>query len=309
MIKNKTANVLLLFLAALIWGIAFVAQSDGGAIVGPFTFNSIRLLLTALVLRIIITITDKTGLSKAPVQTADKKRQFIVGIVCGAFLFVATNFQQIGINLGASAGKAGFLTSVYIILVPIIGLFFKKKCNWTVWVAVVIALIGLYFLCVKGEFVLSTPDILLLLCALGFAGQIVTIDLYVSKVDPLRLSGMQFLFAGFVSLILAIVFEAIPYDGGFSAWAMSLLNGRLWIDFLFMGIFSGGIAYTLQIICQKNLDPTLASLVMSFESVFSALSGWIILHQSLTIKEVIGCIIMFVAVIIAQLDFSRIKNK
>jgi len=308
MIKSKTANVLLLFLGALIWGVAFVVQIDGGTSVGPFTFNSIRLLLTALVLKVIITISDNKGFSKAPAVTADKKKQFIVGIVCGAFLFIATNFQQVGMSLGAGAGKSGFLTSMYIILVPIIGVFFKKKCPWTVWVAVGIALVGLYFLCVKGEFVLSLPDAFLLLCSVGFAGQIVTIDLFVNKIDALRLSGMQFLFAGFVSLVIAIFAEAIPYDGGFGAWVMSLANGKLWLEFAYMAILSGGVAYTLQIICQKNLNPTLASLIMSFESVFSAIAGWVFLKQGLSTREAIGCVVMFAAVIIAQLDFSKKKK-
>lgn len=303
--KNSVSSVLLLFLAAFIWGISFVAQSDGGLLFGAFSFNGGRLLLTALALRIVITITDRIGFSSAPVSQNDKKRQLFAGLICGLFLFIATNFQQIGLNLGASAGKAGFITSTYILMVPIIGIFFRQKIRWNVWVAVVIALGGLYFLCVNGKIDFAPADVCLILGALGFAGQIVTIDRYGNRVDALRLSGMQFLFGGSLTAVLAVIFEVIPFPGGIRAWAAPLLYGRLWLEFLYMAILSGVIAYSLQIICQKKLNPTLASLIMSFESVFSALAGWAILHQRLSIREIIGCVIMFIAVIMAQISFKK----
>lgn len=303
--KSSVSSVLLLFLAALIWGFSFVAQSDGGLLFGAFSFNGARLLLTALVLRVVITVTDKMGVSSAPVTRADKKRQIFAGLVCGLFMFIATNFQQIGMNLGAGTGKAGFITSTYILMVPIIGLFFHQKIRWNVWVAVGIALVGLYFLCVNGKLDFAPADICLLLGALGFAGQIVTIDRYGNRVDALRLSGMQFLFGGFLTAIVAVFYEIVPFPGGLLAWAEPLSHGRIWLELFYMAVFSGGIAYSLQIYCQKKLDPTLASLVMSFEAVFSAFAGWLILHQRLTTRELIGCLIMFVAVVVAQIKMEK----
>ena len=303
--KSTVSSVLLLFLAAFIWGLSFVAQSDGGLTLGAFSFNGIRLLLSALVLRIVITITDKMGISSAPKETADKKRQFFAGLVCGLFIFIATNFQQIGLNLGAGTGKAGFITSMYILMVPIIGLFFRQKSRWNVWVAVGIALVGLYFLCVNGKIEFVPADICLILGALGFAGQIVTIDRYGHRVDALRLSGMQFLFGGVLTTIIAVIYEILPFPGGISEWAQPFFHGRIWMEFLYMAVFSGGVAYSLQIFCQKRLNPTVASLIMSFEAVFSALAGWLILHQKLSQREILGCLIMFAAVIIAQVTFSK----
>ncbi len=303
--KGTVSSVLLLFLAAFIWGLSFVAQSDGGLTLGAFSFNGLRLLFSALVLRIVITITDRMCISSAPKETADKKRQFFAGLVCGLFIFIATNFQQIGLNLGAGTGKAGFITSMYILMVPIIGLFFRQKSQWNVWVAVGIALVGLYFLCVNGKIEFVPADICLILGALGFAGQIVTIDRYGSRVDALRLSGMQFLFGGVLTTIIAVIYEILPFPGGINAGAQPFFHGRIWIEFLYMAVFSGGVAYSLQIFCQKKLNPTVASLIMSFEAVFSALAGWLILHQKLSQREIIGCLIMFAAVIIAQITFSK----
>ena len=305
---KASTSVILLFVAALIWGFSFAAQSDGGAVLGAFSFNGARLLLTALVLRIVITITDRIGISKRPETANDKKRQLFAGLVCGLFMFIATNFQQVGMNLGAGTGKAGFITSLYILMVPLIGLFFRQKVKWNVWVAIAIALVGLYFLCVNGKLDFSPADICLVLCALGFAGQIVTIDRHGQNVDALRLSGMQFLFGGFLTAIVAVIFEILPAAGGFAAWAEPLSHGKMWLEFFYMAVFSGGIAYSLQIFCQKNLNPTLASLIMSFEAVFSALAGWLLLQQRLSTREIIGCLIMFVAVITAQLDFSPKKK-
>ncbi|MBR5930402.1 MAG: DMT family transporter [Lachnospiraceae bacterium] len=303
--SKTTSSVILLFLAALIWGFSFVAQSDGGMALGAFSFNGLRLLYTALVLRFVMFVTDRIGISHSPVSPADKKRQLFAGIVCGIFLFIATNFQQVGLNLGASAGKAGFITSMYILMVPLIGLFFRQKISWNIWVAVAIALVGLYFLCVHGSFAFSPPDVCLILGALGFAGQILTIDRYGNHVDSLRLSGMQFLTAGFLTVVIAVIFEIIPSQGGFLGWVEPLTHWKMWLELSYMGILSGGIAYTLQIFCQKKLNPTIASLIMSFEAVFSALAGWLLLNQRLSTREIIGCVIMFAAVIIAQIRFHK----
>ncbi|MBR3245639.1 MAG: DMT family transporter [Parasporobacterium sp.] len=303
--NSKSFSSLALLAASLFWGISFVTQSVGGKQLGAYTFNGLRLLLGALVLFIITRFSDRFGISRKPETREEKRLQFTTGLLCGIFLCVATNLQQVALNLGASAGKAGFLTAMYILLVPIIGLLFKQKCGWNVWVAVAVALVGLYFLCVKGEFVLSLPDVLLLFCALGFSLQIITIDQRGAKVDSLRLSGMQFLVAGIITIVPALITEVIPYPGGLSSWLSLWTSGTLWINFLYMGIMSCGVSYTLQIIGQKGLEPSIAALLMSLESVFAALSGWVILGEKMSGKEMAGCAIIFGAVILAQLRLNK----
>ena len=306
--NQKLVSSGILFLASLFWGISFVTQSVGGKQIGAFTFNGLRLLLGALALFLITRFSDNWGISKKPETKEEKRLQFTTGLLCGIFLCIATNLQQVALNLGASTGKAGFLTAVYILLVPIIGLFFKQKCGWNVWISVAIALVGLYFLCVKGDFIFSLPDILLLLCALGFSIQIIIIDRRGARVDSLRLSGMQFLVAGVITMVPAVITEIIPYEGGLSAWISLWSSGSLWINFLYMGIMSCGVSYTLQIIGQKGLEPSIAALIMSLESVFAALSGWIILHEKMSLKEFIGCVLIFLSVILAQLSFEKKKR-
>ena len=306
--ENKNKKLIcsgILFLASLIWGISFVTQSLGGKALGAFTFNGARLLLGALMLFLITRFSDRLKLSRKPVTREEKKLQFTTGLLCGIFLCIATNLQQVALNLGASAGKAGFLTAMYILMVPLIGLLFKQKCGWNLWVAVGVSLVGLYFLCFKGAFSFETPDLLLLLCALGFSLQIIVIDRRGQKVDSLRLSGMQFLVAGVITMVPAIIFEIIPYEGGFSAWLSLWSSGSMWVNLLYMGIMSCGVAYTLQIIGQKGLEPAVAALLMSLESVFSALAGWVLLHEVLSVRELIGCVLIFAAVILAQLPFKR----
>lgn len=307
--RKETISLLLLFLAAIIWGVSFVAQSEGGKTLGAFSFNGIRLLLGSFVLFIAIKIAEKTGFSKKVVSEKEKKNQFLVGIVCGLFLFFATNTQQIGINLCNSTGKAGFLTASYILLVPIFQLLiFKQKCSWNVWIGVAIALGGLYFLCVKNGINFAIQDILLLLSALGFSGQIITIDRYGGNVDALKLSELEFLTAGVLTVIIAIFTEIVPYKGGFSAWLSIWNSPGIWVEMLYMAVLSCGVAYTLQVFCQKNLDPTVASLTMSFEAVFAAIAGWLILHQKMDSREIIGCVLMFIAIIITQLRFEKKYN-
>lgn len=296
-------------LASLIWGVSFVTQSVGGKALGAFTFNSARLLIGALMLFIVTRFSDRFGLSRRPVTKEEKVLQFTTGLFCGIFLCIATNLQQVALNLGASVGKAGFITAMYILMVPLIGLFFRQKCTWNVWVAVAIAIAGLYFLCVKGEVRFSTPDILLVLCALGFSLQIIVIDRRGARVDSLRLSGMQFLTAGVITMIPAVIFEIVPYKGGLPAWGELWTSGSMWINLLYMGIMSCGVAYTLQIIGQKGLEPAIASVIMSLEAVFSALSGWIILHERLSGRELLGCLLIFIAVILAQLSFKAKRKE
>lgn len=298
----------ILVLASLIWGISFAFQSMGGKALGAYTFNAARLLLGALMLFIITRFSDNWGISKRPITKAEKKLQFTTGLLCGIFLCIATNLQQVALNLGSAAGKAGFLTATYILMVPLICLIFKQMCGWNVWVAVAIAVVGLYFLCMQGEFSFSMPDILLLLCALGFSLQIIVIDRRGQQVDSLRLSGMQFLVAGVITVIPAIIFEIIPYEGGFMAWGNLWSSGSMWLSLLYMGIMSCGVAYTLQIFGQKGLQPAIAAVLMSLEAVFSVLFGWIILGEKLSGRELFGCLLIFIAVILAQLNFGKHKN-
>lgn len=307
--NKQVKGSILLFVAALIWGVSLVAQSVGGIILGAYTFNAFRLLIGALFLHFAMKLTDRIGMSEIPQEKPDKKRQFIVGVVCGIFLVIATNLQQVALNMGVSSGKAGFLTALYILIVPIIGLFFKKKCGWNIWVGVGLAIIGSFFLCFNGDFEFRIADLLLIICALGFSCQIVVIDQFGPKVDSLRLSGMQFLFAGVVTFFIALFKEIIPYPGGFGAWLLVLANGKLWISLLYMGVFSCGIAYTLQILGQKDVDSTVAALIMSLESVFSALAGWFILKEGLSTFEFLGCALIFAAVILAQISFKSKSKK
>lgn len=306
--NTKAASSITLLLASLFWGISFVVQSVGGKQLGAFSFNGLRLLLGALVIFILTRFSDNWGISRKPETAEEKKLQLTTGIFCGIFLCIATNLQQVALNLGASTGKAGFLTATYILIVPIIGLLFRKKCGWNVWAAVAIALVGLYFLCVKGEFVLSAPDILLLLCAIGFSLQIIVIDRRGARVDSLRLSGMQFLVAGIITMVPALITEIIPYPGGMNSWLSLWSSGSLWVNFLYMGIVSCGFSYTLQIFGQKGLDPTVASLLMSLEAVFAAISGWIFLQERMSGKELAGCLLIFASVILAQINIGKRKN-
>ncbi|MGI6072080.1 MAG: DMT family transporter [Lachnospiraceae bacterium] len=312
MAKIKTdralLNSFLLLLAAIIWGISFVTQQIGGQLLGAYTFNSLRLLIGALVVYIAALILDKAGYSQKPANKAENKRLWLTGLGCGVFLAIGTNLQQLALNSGVSTGKAGFLTTMYILIVPIISLFFGSRCGWNVWVGALIAAIGMYFLCMSGSFSLETPDLLLLGGSLGFACQIVVIDRYGGQVDSLRLSCVQFLISGVLSLIPALIFEMIPFAGGLTAWLVQFASGKIWISLLYMGIASCGVGYTLQIIGQKGVNPTVASLIMSLESVFALLAGLVFLKQLLSGREIFGCCLMFIAICLAQINFKRRKQ-
>lgn len=311
---RKLRNSLLLVLAALIWGVAFVAQSAGGEVVGPITFNTVRMLLGSLVLLPVITIRDRvkmTGKEQGmtggetstygPVAGEEKKNLLLGGLSCGAMLFLASNLQQIGINMGVAAGKAGFLTACYILLVPILGIFLHKRCGINIWIGVVLTLGGLYLLCINGAFRLELADTLIILCALCFAVQILLVDYFAPRTDGVRLAALQFLVCGLCGLLPMLVMEMRPWAGGLQPWLESLSGWDAWIPILYAGCLSCGVAYTLQIVGQENLNPTVASLLMSLESVFSVLAGWLILGEILSGKELIGCGLIFLAVVLAQI--------
>lgn len=305
--KSKNlSHSLLLLLTAFIWGIAFVAQSSGGDAIGPYSFNCLRSLLGSLVLIPVIKILDKAGFSsKKPVTKEDKKNLLIGSLCCGLCLSLASNLQQLGLYLGASAGKAGFLTACYILLVPILGLFFKKKCGPNVWIGVALALVGLYLLCMKGSFSFNLADSLVLLCALIFSCHILIIDHFSPIVDGVRMSCLQFLVCGIVTAFPMFFFEMGHSISGINAWLPSLMTMNAWIPLLYGGIMSCGIAYTLQIVGQEGINPTIASLLMSFESVFAVIAGWLILGEKMGIRELSGCALIFAAVILAQIPTKR----
>ena len=305
--KNTTSTSrcsLILILTSFIWGISFVAQSEGGDALGPYTFNCIRSFIGSLFLIIIINITDRLGLTKKPMTKEEKKPLLLGGALCGIALCIATNLQQIGIYMGTSSGKAGFLTACYILLVPIFGIFFKKRCGLNVWIAVLITLAGLYLLCINGSFYIQTSDLLIILCAICFSVQIMLVDHFSPKTDGLRLSCIQFFTVGILTMP-AMCFVDISNSVSVYQWSLAFLSSDAMIPLLYAGIFSCGIAYTLQIIGQKGVNPTVASLLMSLESVFSVLAGWIILNERLNAKEITGCVLIFIAVILAQLPAKK----
>lgn len=304
MSAKKIRNSILLVITAAIWGFAFVAQSVGGEEAGPYIFNFIRFIIGAIVLLPVIGI--KKALKKddrAPKTKQDKKTLMLGGLLCGLSLGVASSCQQAGITMGTAAGKAGFITACYILIVPIIGIFLKKKCPWTVWIGVVLTLAGLFLLCINPSegFKVSTGEILLIICAFCFSVQILFIDKYSPQVDGVRLSALQFLVAGIVSFIPTFIFEMKCNITNFPAILSNCTKPAALIPILYAGILSCGVAYTLQIIGQDGLNPTVASLIMSLESVFSVIGGWLILGEKLSVKELIGCVLMFVAICLAQI--------
>lgn len=291
---KKWLGLGMLFMTALIWGLAFVAQRVGMDYVEPYTFNFSRYVIGALVLVPFVVWNQK---KKRTTTKKNIKITIIGGIVCGVLLCIATTLQQFGIMLVESSGKPGFLTALYIIIVPILGMFIGKKSKPLIWLCVAMAVAGLYLICVKEGFILEVGDILLIACAFVFSFHILFVDYVSPKVDGVLISCMQFIVAGIISFVCALLFENIN--------AANIL--KAWIPILYAGAMSCGVAYTFQIIGQKYVEPTKASLIMCLESVFATLGGWLILKEVMTAKELIGCMIMFVAIVLAQ--FTAVKKK
>ena len=298
MTQMKLKNALLLILTATIWGAAFVAQSVGLDYVGPFTFSATRSLLGGIVLIPVILIMGKKTPPAEKQQKSNKKILIIGGVCCGAALFAASNLQQIGI-MYTSVGKAGFITACYIVLVPILGLFLKKKCSWIVWISVGLTLVGLYLLCINEQFSINKGDILMLFCALLFSIHILVIDHFAPKADGVKLSCIQFFVCSILSAICMFIFEK-PSIASIT---------QAWLPIAYAGVLSCGVAYTLQIIAQKGMNPTVCSLLLSLESCISVIAGWLILDQSLSGKEILGCVIMFAAIILAQIPVKSRKER
>lgn len=309
---------LLLFLAALIWGVAFVAQSVGMDYVGGFTFSCVRCLIGSAFLLPCIYVLDRwkereqrkrdaadpsvrqtvaeaasyDGENQEAVATkkAQSRTLWIGGICCGLALGVAANLQQFGIKY-TTVGKAGFITAMYIVLVPLVGIFLKKTKGIKIWFSVVLAVAGLYLLCMNAGFSIGFGDLLVMLSALAFTVHIMVIDYFSPIVDGVRMSCIQFLTCGILSGIGMFLFEQPQLDAILMAWQ----------PILYAGVLSCGVAYTLQIVGQKEMNPTVASLIMSLESVISVLAGWVILGQSLSPKELFGCVLMCAAIVLAQI--------
>lgn len=299
----KFKNDALLVLTALIWGSAFVAQSVGMDYLGPFTFNSLRCLLGGLVLLPVIWFMGMKGTGGQKKMASqqnpqnkktDKKTLWIGGICCGIALAAASSLQQIGL-VYTSAGKAGFITALYILIVPVLGLFLGKKVGVKTWMGVGLAILGMYFLCIKEGFFISYGDFLVMICAFIFSLHILIIDYFSPKVDGVKLSCIQFWIAGILCALPMILNEKPTLDAVAAAW----------LPLLYAGVLSCGVAYTLQIIAQKNTDPTVASLILSLESVFAALTGWLVINETLSPKELFGCVLVFTAIILAQLPQKR----
>ena len=288
---SKIKGNIILMLTAFIWGTAFVAQSVGMDYVGPFTFITSRYIIGGIFLIPCIFLLDKINKnSNKNKNNINKKTLYIGGCLCGIVLFIASSFQQIGIQY-TTVGKSGFITALYIIIVPVLGLLFKKKVQKRVWFSVVIALIGLYSLCIKENFEISRGDFLILMCAVCFSIHILVIDKFSPLVDGVRMSCIQFFVAGILGIITMFIFENPELANLIQAYS----------PILYAGVMSSGVAYTLQIIGQKYTSPVMATLIMSLESVFAALSGWLILGEILSVKELIGCVLVFAGIIIAQL--------
>ena len=298
--SHRLRGNLMLLSTAIIWGLAFVAQSDGMNYVGPFTYNASRTLLGGIVLVPVILLLRKLPSSKEQkAERAPLGTTIAGGIWCGIVFFIAGSLQQIGITM-TTVGKAGFITALYIVIVPIIGFILHRKTPLRIWLCVLIAVAGFYMLCISGDFSLSLGDLLELLCALGFAVHITVIEHFNSKnTDGTLMSCIQFFTAGILMLICMFIFEKPDIGSILSAW----------LPILYGGVMSCGIAYTLQILGQRHTDPTIATLLMSLESVFSALFGWLLLGELLSVKELIGCALVFIAVIAAQIDIKSIFRK
>lgn len=296
--KIQMKQSLLLLLAAVIWGVAFVAQSVGMEHVGPFTFNALRSLLGGVFLIPCIFLLGKLNGEKQvdllPKEKIERKQLLTGGVLCGCLLCAATNMQQIGI-LYTTVGKAGFITACYIVLVPIFGMLLGKKTGMGIWISVGLAVVGLYLLCLNDSLILGKGDLYVLGCTVLFAWHILTIDHFTELVDGVRMSCIQFLVSGTLSSILMFFLEEPTLEGIMQAG----------IPILYAGILSSGVAYTLQIVGQKGMNPTVASLILSLESCISVLAGWLLLKQTLSLRELIGCAVMFGAILIAQLPVGR----
>ena len=305
--KKLKGNAILL-LVAILWGFSFVSQSVGVTTLEPLTFNGIRTLLGAFILIPFLIYKSVKSRKKRNKDTAvsetDKKKQrkFLLtgGLLCGFALCAASTFQTYGMRIGGvSAGKAAFISALYIVLVPLIGLFFGKKFPVVAYISIAVSIVGLYFLCIDGNFIFSTGDILILVSALFFAVHILLIDFFSPKTDVIKLAFMQFYVAGMINVVFMYIFESPDYSDILSCW----------LPIVYSGAVACGIAYTLQIIAQRYTTPDSAAIIMSTESLFAVLGGWILLNQKLSAREILGCLLVFIAVVIILIPERNILIK
>lgn len=293
--KKQFQGILSLLLATIIWGSAFIAQSVGMELIGPFTFQAIRCMLAVLFLFPLSLLMDAgKGSFHSSVSRWKDKQLWKAGSICGIALFVAASLQQIGL-IYTDAGKAGFITALYIVIVPLLGLFLGRKIPFTAVISVGIAVVGLYLLSCVGVSSINIGDICLILCALAFAVQILLIDRFAGSLDGLKLNCVQALVVSIISYVFMFALETVDWQNVFACW----------LPLCYAGILSMGVAYTCQIVGQRNVEPTTASLIMSLESVFAALFGWLLLKETMTPWELLGCGLMFAAVIISQIPVRK----
>lgn len=292
--KTKLKSTILLFLTAIIWGFAFVAQRVGAEFVGAFTFNGVRFMLGACSLVPVILLFEREKIDLKVL-----KNNVLPGIIAGVVLFIASTLQQYGVEITQSAGKAGFLTGLYTVLVPLIRFVMGKKTSVLTFIGAIFAVTGLFFLCMTGdEISFGIGDIVLIIGAFFWAGHILVVDKYVNTTSPLKFSLVQFLICGFLSIFFALLLEDIQFSAIKSAG----------IPILYGGIMSVGVAYTCQILGQKQSDPTFASIVFSTESVFSAIGGALLLNEIMSGRGYFGCVLIFIGIVLSQLNLDSIRK-
>ena len=287
---------LLLALAALIWGMAFSAQSEGGKYLGPFAFTAARSFITFFALLLFEAVGSRGKRQARPAEAAPLSAYIKLGVPLGVVMFAATALQQLGLTIDPSAAKSGFITALYIVIVPILGLiFFRRRVGAQMWLGVALSLVGLALLCVKDGFTIGAGDLVTLACAVMFAVHIVAVDRFADGLSAPRLCCVQFGFTGLLALIVALFTETVRFSDMLACWP----------SLLYVGVCSGAMGYTLQIAGQKYTEPTVASLILCLESVFAAVGGWLLLGQVLSAREMAGCAVMLAACVLAQLPEKR----
>lgn len=301
---SKYISPLLLLIASVIWGFAFTAQKAAVSI-SPFTLGALRSAVATVFLLLVIPVFDRvrgTGRSIFPKKGSNSltRPELIGGTLCGVLFTAATAFQQFGLDLGADAGKASFITALYVAAVPIYSLILGKRSTPSVWLGVLLSILGFYLLCITRDFTLQTPDLLVLACALVFAVHIMVADKFSPVCDGVRMSSVQFAVATLLNGALALAFER---DLSIAALGANIL------PVLYLGIASSGIAYTLQIIGQRETPPAASSIILSLESVFGVIGAALMLGERMTLRESVGAAVVFLAVVLAQIDFSFLKKR
>lgn len=302
--KNEITHTLLLVMAAFLWGITFSFQSMGAEYVGPFTYLALRSYLATVFLTPVIAVADRVRrrhgeADRKPGNEAQKRDYFRGGLLCGAILMVASVLQQAGIAYTTTA-KTSFITALYVVIVPVLSLIGGRKQEKKIWICMALSVIGLYFLCLSnGLGGIAGGDVIVLLCAFAYAFQILAVDHYVTRIDGIRLCRMQMFWTAVFSTVVMVIWERPSADA----------VAKAAVSIVFAGIISSGVAYTLQIVGQKGLDPSVASLAMCLESVFGALGGWVILHEKMTPREILGACLMFIAIVFSQVSLPLKKEK